>query len=308
MPGAGRFGSPGAGPLPPLPVGVPRVVGPEAGSCPRGQGVAPTCRAAGCRPPLSRPPGPHTSLGAGWGSRQRRGGGDGLWPTATGCGARTPGLSAPGKGVVVVQNHSTTREAKTMVSAAAGPASSSFARYCCVWQKTHGEAALKCRFLTPPEARGMKRLRAERHLPLPGSGGALGGQRRGAAVVFPPNSRSSPKEEKKKYIYSTDSALNIAASQRCQLLYRSCRREIFCKRNRDGPVRNPAPEVCTAGASGSSVGAGCPVPVPPGCSPRGRQEPSRPPGRPGAGLLPQKQQRRLQGIIAIRHLAGGRHG
>lgn len=165
--------------------------------------------------------------------------------------------------------------------------------------------------------REKKTLRAEGHLPLPGSGVTLGGQWRGAAVSFPRNSRSSPKEKKKKVYRQHYSALNVATSQRCkcaawglssQLLYRSCGREIFCKRNRDGPVGNPAPELCTPGASGSSSGADCPAPVPPGCSPRGRPEPSRPPGRPGPALLPGKRQRRLLGIIAIQHLAGTQRG
>lgn len=79
-------------------------------------------------------------------------------------------------------------------------------RCCCVWQKTHGEATVKCCFLTSPEARGKKPLRAEWHLPLPGSGVTSAGQWRGAAVFFPRNSRSSPKEKnmlKKMYTYST---------------------------------------------------------------------------------------------------------
>lgn len=39
-------------------------------------------------------------------------------------------------------------------------------RYCCVWQKTHGETPLKCRFPTLPEARGKKNPFAPRGICL----------------------------------------------------------------------------------------------------------------------------------------------
>jgi len=54
VPRVGSFCSPGAASAVPSPWGVSRDTGLDVDDCGRGQGVAPTCRAAGCGPPLSR--------------------------------------------------------------------------------------------------------------------------------------------------------------------------------------------------------------------------------------------------------------
>lgn len=81
-----------------LSLGVARDMGLEVGSCRRGQGVAPTCRAAGCRSPLSRIP-RAAYIPRGWMGVLA---GGSLWRTAAVSGARTSALAAPGKGCVCV--------------------------------------------------------------------------------------------------------------------------------------------------------------------------------------------------------------
>lgn len=301
-----------------LSLGWDRDTGPEVGSCGRGQRVAPTCGAAGCRPPLSRIP-RAARFPRGW-MGVPAGGGVPL-AAAPGSGARTSALAAPGKGGgggggdAKSQHDGGSQNAPQrrgwlrivpalLVIAAFGrkptekPLLNVVFRRC---QKPEGKKN--------PSRRGASASPRERsHVRWAVA--------RGSGLLSSKQPFFS-KGKKKKVYRQHYSALNVATSQRCkcaawglssQLLYRSCGREIFCKRNRDGPVGNPAPELCTPGASGSSSGADCPAPVPPGCSPRGRPEPSRPPGRPGPALLPGKRQRRLLGIIAIQHLAGTQRG
>lgn len=189
LPRAGPFCSPGAGPAATSPWAVAGLW--VWNSCRRGQGIDPTSRVAGCGPPVFRIP---------WAARVPwgwMGVPAGRYPcrTPTGSGTRTSALA--GKGVCG-QSQSTTGKPKCPSASRLGPHRPCVTRYGCVWQKTHGEVTLKCRFLCLPESRGEKALRAQQHLPLPGGEFRLGGQWRGAAAFS--QQRSSPKEIKIVYL------------------------------------------------------------------------------------------------------------
>lgn len=131
------------------------------------------------------------------------------WGTSPASGTGTSGRAGKGE---CGQSQSTTGKPKRPSAPPLPPHHPWVTRYRCIWQKTHGEVTLKCRFVTLPESRGEKVFYTEGHLPFPegesrsaGSGGRQQSYRNSVLL----------QRKFKNVDFQHHSALNIAAPQLC---------------------------------------------------------------------------------------------